>query len=90
MCGAFSYFSWPETLEHILKCGHKALSLDKPRSLVAVCEVRLGAGSRSDLVDQTLPTFQTLALTPVGFLQNFHNLIVYNRREGWDDKSMRE
>ena len=52
------------------------------------CEVlRLGAGSRPDLVNQTLPALFTLTLTPVGFLQNFHNLIVYNRREGWDVKA---
>ena len=43
---------------------------------------RLDAGS--DLVDQALPAFLTLPLTPVGFFQHFHNLIVYNRREGWD------
>ena len=36
----------------------------------------------SDLVDQALPAFLTLPLTPVGFFQHFHNLIVYNRREG--------
>ena len=48
---------------------------------------RLGAGSRPDLVNQTLPAFFAFPFAPVWFLQNFHNLIVYNRREGWDVKA---